>query len=136
MIRLAAGAASLVVVLAVALAVRGGAESDVSPPAAAPVSLLPSCPTKPIAEPYVVDISGFAYCPANLPVTAGAEVAWTNADFAPHTVTFDGPGGQVDSGSMAQGQRWATRFRQPGTYEYYCRLHPGMAGTIVVGARS
>jgi plastocyanin len=49
-------------------------------------------------------------------------------------VTYDGPDGPVDSGSMVQGQSWSTRFGQAGTYRYYCRFHPGMTGTIVVAS--
>jgi manganese oxidase len=138
MSRPAIAAASLLVLLAVggALSVRDETAPDVSSPAgAAPVSLMSSCRTPPIDEPYVVNISGFAYCPPNGRVTAGVEVVWTNLDLAPHSVTYDGPDGRVDSGSMSQGQRWATRFNVPGTYGYYCRFHPGMTGTIVVDAR-
>lgn len=96
------------------------------------VAVLGSCPPRTGGEPNVVNIAGFAYCPANLTATVGVEVVWTNADVAPHTVTYDGPDGPVDSGSMAQGQVWGTRFGLPGTYQYYCRFHPGMRGTIVV----
>ena len=128
----------LVLALAGALAACGGRASDGGPPAGAgtgPVKLTSSCPTDISTEPHVVvDIAGFAYCPPNLTVAAGVEVAWRNADLAPHTVTHDGPGGQVESGSMAQGQTWATRFGVPGTYQYYCRFHPGMTGTIVVSS--
>ena len=138
MSRTATAAASLVVLLAVggALSLRDERAPDVSTPAGpTPVSLLSNCRTTPVDEPYALDISGFAFCPPNGRVAAGVEVVWTNLDLAPHTVTYDGPGGRVDSGSMGQGQRWATRFDLPGTYEYYCRLHPGMTGTIVVDAR-
>lgn len=137
MSRLAAAAASLLGLLVVgaALSVRDEPAPDLGPPpAAAPVSLMSSCPTKDISEPSVVDISGFAYCPSSRTVTAGVEVVWINLDLAPHTVTYDGPDGRLDSGSMGQGQRWATRFDLPGTYQYYCRFHAGMTGTIVVDA--
>lgn len=135
MSRLASAGASLLVLLAVGgvIATRDEPAPDLSPAAGAtPVSLPSSCPAKPIADPSVVDISGFAYCPRTQRVTAGAEVVWTNLDLAPHTVTYDGPDGPVDSGSMGQGQRWATRFDRAGTYQYYCRFHPGMTGTVVV----
>ena len=127
---------AVVLALAGALVACGEGASDGSAPAGAvtgPVKLTSSCPADIITEPrVVVDISGFAYCPPSLTVAVGVEVAWTNADVAPHTVTYDGPDGRVDSGSMAQGQAWATRFSLPGTYQYFCRFHPGMTGTIVV----
>lgn len=121
-----------------ALVLRGGGPSDGDPLAGAatsavtPVDLKSSCPLTTTAEPVAVNIAGFAYCPANVTVAAGVEVVWTNADLAPHTVTYDGPEGLVDSGTMVQGQTWSTRFDQPGTYRYYCRFHPGMTGTIFV----
>ena len=133
-------AAALAVALASAgaLVLRGGRPSNGDPLAGAatapvtPVDLKWSCPVRTAAEPVGLEIAGFAYCPANVTVAAGAEVVWTNADLAPHTVTYDGPEGVVDSGSMAQGQAWSTRFGRPGTYRYYCRFHPGMTGTIYV----
>lgn len=136
--RRAAAATALTVAVATAgaLALGRGGASDGGPlaVAAAPVTSLglgPSCPPRSSAE-TVLDIAGFAYCPGTVTVGLGSEVVWTNTDFAPHTVTYDGPEGPVDSGSMAQGQAWSTRFSQPGAYRYYCRFHPGMTGTIVV----
>lgn len=126
---------ALVMVTAGALALRGGRASDGTPlagAATAPVSLMPSCQADSTAEPLLMDIAGFAYCPTTLTVPVGVEVAWTNGDLAPHTVTYDGPDGKVDSGSMVQGQSWSTIFDHPGTLQYYCRFHPGMTGTIVV----
>lgn len=111
---------------------------DVGEVAAAPVTsvaLSSSCPREDTAGPRL-DIAGFGFCPATRTVAIGTEVTWTNADLAAHTVTYDGPDGPVDSGSMAQGQSWSTRFVHAGTYQYYCRFHPGMAGTIVVGPAS
>lgn len=137
MSRLTTAAASLLGVLAVgaAFSVRDEPAPDLSPPAAAaPVTLTSSCPTNDISDASVVHIAGFAYCPSTQTVTAGVEVVWTNIDLAPHTVTYDGPDGRLDSGSMGQGQRWATRFDVPGTYQYHCRFHPGMTGSIVVDA--
>ena len=132
----AAAALAIVLVSAGAVVLRDGRASDQIPLAGAapvrPVELTSSCPIRTTAEPVVLDIAGFAYCPATVTVAAGTEVAWTNADLAPHTVTYDGPRGPVDSGSMVQGQTWSTRFVQPGAYRYYCRFHPGMTGTILV----
>ena len=76
-----------------------------------------------------IDIAGFAFCPVARTVAAGSEVVWVNDDLSPHTVTFDDA---VDSGTLTPGGSWSTRFTQPGVYAYYCRFHPGMAGTVVV----
>lgn len=123
-----------------ALAMRSGRGSDgrlrvaVVPAPVTSVALASACPTRNTGS-LGLDIAGFAYCPGDLTVAAGAGVGWTNADLAPHTVTYDGTDGPVDSGSMAQGQSWSTRLSQAGTYRYYCRFHPGMSGTIVVVSR-
>ncbi len=101
---------------------RGGRASDRRPAAAAPtplgtsVALSSSCPPSTSTDPLVLDIAGFAYCPATVTVALGDEVVWTNADLAPHTVTYDSPDGPVDSGSMVEGQAWSTRFGPAGTY--------------------
>jgi plastocyanin len=141
-VRWRTGAIAVALVVAVAsagaLVLRSGRTSiDGRRPGAATapstsVALASTCPAGGTAGPLGLDIAGFAYCPATHTVAVGAEVVWTNADLAPHTVTYDGPDGMVDSGSMAQGQSWSTRFEHAGTYRYYCRFHPGMSATIVV----
>lgn len=86
----------------------------------------------PPGEPARVAVAGFAFCPAVLTVAAGTEVVWSNADLSPHTVTFDGPDDPFDSGAFGPGASWSHRFDRPGVYQYDCRLHPGMSGTVVV----
>ena len=49
-----------------------------------------------------VSISNFAFDPADLSVTAGTEVTWTNDDPTPHTVTAED--GSFDSGTLEPGQ--------------------------------
>lgn len=130
-------AGGAVVVGLVAATVGTGATSPSPPPPAAaggpPTSIIAAsaCPDQKPDAPARVDIAGFAFCPAPLTVPAGAEVVWANADLSPHTATFEGDG-SVDSGLIAHGQTWSRRFDQPGLYRYYCSLHPGMSGTIVV----
>jgi plastocyanin len=40
--------------------------------------------------------------------------------------------GQFDSGIIQTGQTFRYTFNDPGTFEYYCTLHPSMVGKIVV----
>ncbi|MPZ68145.1 MAG: hypothetical protein GEU71_01265 [Actinobacteria bacterium] len=81
----------------------------------------------------LVDISRCGYSPAILYVEPGTEVSWTNLDPMPHTVTGMGMslGGltEFDAGEETK----AYRFEDEGVYPYYCFLHPGMAGAVVVG---
>ena len=64
-------------------------------------------------------------------VTPGATVTVTNTDGAPHTVTADE--GEFDTGQIPAGE--STTFvapTEPGTYEFFCGVHPSMTGSLVV----
>ena len=80
-----------------------------------------------------VMIKNFAFSPAMLTVKTGSTVTWTNQDTAPHQVASD-PGTPVafSSDSLANGASYQFTFTQPGTYTYYCTIHPTMKGTIIV----
>lgn len=77
-----------------------------------------------------VEITGFAFSPAETTIRAGQAVTWTNEDPAEHTVTQQGGG--FTSQTLGQGARFRMVFDRPGTYRYVCALHPEMKGTIVV----
>src|SRR5512140_3688253 len=84
-------------------------------------------PTNPAALSGLVDvtISGFAFNPAVITVTAGSTVRWTNADvFVTHTVTSDiGSLDPWDSGQLGHGGVFTKTFATPGTYSYHCAIH-------------
>lgn len=81
-----------------------------------------------------VAMSGYAFGPATLTVDAGDTVTWTNHDTAPHDVkTTSGPVA-LHSPMLAKGSTWTYRFSVPGTYRYYCTVHPDMLATLVVKA--
>jgi len=84
----------------------------------------------PVAGATQTNIQNFAYQPANISVTAGTTVTWTNQDSAPHTVTFRN--GMKDSGMLRQGQSFSYTFATAGTYAYYCSYHANMVGTVIV----
>jgi plastocyanin len=77
-----------------------------------------------------IAIQDFAFQPASVTVPAGTAVTWTNRDAAPHTVTLRD--GTADSGELSGGQTFRHTFATPGSFEYYCRIHPHMTGVIVV----
>ena len=77
-----------------------------------------------------VDIVNRAYRPPNLTVAAGTRVSWTNIDDRPHTVTARDR--SFDSGIFDTGGAWARTFSTPGTFDYFCTLHPDMVATVVV----
>ncbi len=112
---------------------------------AAPATPTPLAPTStpvlavsptPSGGPPRVLIKNFAFHPAELEVTVGATVEWINQEEAvPHTVTSGSPGyptGVFDSGRLSPGDSFRFTFKQPGTYEYFCNIHPRMRGRIIV----
>lgn len=77
-----------------------------------------------------VNIEGFAFSPANITITPGDKVTFTNSDGAPHTATADN--GSFDTGRLNRGQSASLTFSTAGTYTYFCAIHPNMKGTITV----
>jgi len=124
---------------AISLALAAGAAPAASPIPAAPTraasTAAPLSAPIPDAQRAQVAIRNFAFQPAELEVEVGTTVEWVNEDPVPHTVTSGTPGsptGVFDSGALNQGDSFSFTFRQPGTYEYFCRLHPSMRGRILV----
>jgi plastocyanin len=77
-----------------------------------------------------VDVLNTAFVPNHLTVRPGTEIVWKFGGDDAHTVTeYDGG---FDSGVLAPGAEYTLTFDEPGEYEYYCELHHGMYGTIVV----
>ncbi len=81
-----------------------------------------------------VAISGFAFGPGAVKVTAGQSVTWTNADDTPHQISLVGANGKR-SEVMLKGQTATLQFDEAGNIAYICGLHPGMKGTIEVAAK-
>ncbi len=79
-----------------------------------------------------VAIAGFSFRPTTLNVTPGTVVQWTNQDSAPHTATAKNE--TFDTGRLDQGKSAEVKFDQPGTVEYFCKVHPSMEGRIAVTA--
>jgi plastocyanin len=76
------------------------------------------------------------YSPDKVTLVIGVNntVTWTNDDTAAHTVTTSSAptGGSFNSGNMNQGATYTCTFTTPGTYQYYCKYHSWMTGTILV----
>ncbi|MFQ5794639.1 MAG: lamin tail domain-containing protein [Candidatus Bipolaricaulia bacterium] len=84
-------------------------------------------PNEPTVE---VDIRNFAFQPANIRVKVGTMVTWVQRDNVPHTVTSRT--GLFDSGNLLLGQSFTFTFEKPGSYNYYCKIHPSMEGKVIV----
>lgn len=84
------------------------------------------------ADADTVHIEHFTFSPATLTVRTGTRVTWTNRDDEPHTVTSSGNPRAFASGALDTDGTFAFTFDKPGTYPYYCAIHPHMTGVIVV----
>lgn len=113
-------------------------------PAAFAQSAMPSMPgmdhmampasqaATPVAGPNQVVINNFAFGPATLTVKRGTTVTWINKDGDAHTVTAVGAKPPFASNPLDTGDSFSFTFNQPGTYAYFCKIHPTMKGVVVV----
>ena len=79
-----------------------------------------------------VTIDNFTFAPAQITVAHGTKVTWSNRDDIPHTVTDAGQPRAFKSAALDTGDKFSFVFASPGTYHYFCSLHPHMQGTVVV----
>jgi plastocyanin len=77
-----------------------------------------------------VKIDNFSFGPATLTVTVGTTVTWTNRDDIPHTVVSDDK--VFKSKVLDTDDKFSFTFSRPGTYPYFCSIHPKMTGKVVV----
>jgi len=82
--------------------------------------------------PMAVAIDNFTFNPQKLTVKAGTTVTWTNKDDIPHAVAAVNK--QFRSKTLDTDDAYSFTFTTPGSYDYFCSLHPHMTGTIVVEA--
>jgi plastocyanin len=87
-------------------------------------------PAAPPAAGAEVKIDNFSFTPATLTVAVGTQVTWTNRDDIPHTIVSDDK--TFKSNALDTDEKFTYTFAKPGTYSYFCSIHPKMKGTIVV----
>ena len=78
-----------------------------------------------------VEIVDFAYDPDPVTIEEGGKVTWINRDSAPHTASAEDEQ-TFDTGTLDEGKLKSETFKEPGTYPYYCEIHPEMHGTVKV----
>ena len=77
-------------------------------------------------------IDQFTFTPQRFTVKAGTTVIWINDDDIPHTVASSSK--LFKSKALDTKDRFSFTFTTPGTYEYFCSVHPHMTGAVVVEA--
>jgi plastocyanin len=78
-----------------------------------------------------ITIKDFAFEPATLTISAGSKVVWTNRDEEPHLIV-SADGQFHKSQALDTDDSYAAVFAKPGTYTYFCSIHPHMVGKIIV----
>jgi plastocyanin len=77
-----------------------------------------------------VKIDNFSFAPTSLTVRVGTQITWTNRDDIPHTVVEDDK--IFRSKVLDTDEKFTFTPRKPGTYKYYCSIHPKMTAEVVV----
>ena len=79
-----------------------------------------------------IKIDNFTFNPQQIAVPVGTTVTWINHDDIPHTATSKT--GLFRSKALDTDDKFSFTFTTPGSYAYFCALHPHMTGSIVVEA--
>jgi plastocyanin len=125
-----------VVVCAVVVAVAGWAAGNgthlfAAAAGTASVNGLAGVPVSaPANGPVEVKIDNFNFMPGDLTVAAGTTVTWVNHDDVPHTVRSTD--GAIKSKALDTDDKFSMTFDKPGTYEYFCSIHPKMTAKVIV----
>jgi plastocyanin len=83
--------------------------------------------------PVTVHIANFVFDKAAIEVVPGQTVIWVNDDDAPHTVVSDDHK-TFHSKILDTGESFSFTFTGPGSFTYFCSVHPHMTGKVVVKA--
>jgi plastocyanin len=77
-----------------------------------------------------VKIDNFSFGPQSITVSPGTKVTWKNRDDIPHTVVSTE--GVFKSRVLDTDETFSFTFDKPGTFPYFCSVHPKMTGQVVV----
>jgi plastocyanin len=77
-----------------------------------------------------IRIDNFNFSPEVITVPVNSKVTWINKDDVPHVIAEDN--GMFKSKALDTDDSYSVSFTKPGTYEYFCAVHPKMVGKVVV----
>jgi len=80
-----------------------------------------------------IKIDNFSFTPKQISIGVGTTVTWTNQDDVPHNVVSTER--KFASPVLDTDQAFSFTFKEPGSYPYYCKIHPMMTGSIQVVRR-
>jgi plastocyanin len=100
------------------------------PAAAAPPATAPATQPSTAAAGPTVSIDNFTFSPQVLTVSPGTTVTWVNHDDVPHTATSTTK--VFRSKALDTDDRFSFTFTAPGSFSYFCAVHPHMTGTVIV----
>jgi len=87
--------------------------------------------TRPVeASSAEIKIDNFTFSPRTLVVRKGTRITWTNRDDIPHTIVENSR--LFRSNVLDTGENFTFTPTQPGTYKYYCSIHPRMTAELMV----
>jgi predicted secreted protein with PEFG-CTERM motif len=116
----------LSVVSMVAIAPQAFADHHMQTVTNAPGSSVPGCE----------ETADGCFIPSTVTIPMGGTVTWENGDTAAHTATggsaTEGPSGVFDSSLIMAGSSFSHTFDAAGSFDYFCMVHPWMAGTVIV----
>jgi plastocyanin len=78
-----------------------------------------------------VKIDNFSFGPQTITVAAGTQITWVNHDDIPHTVVSDDKT-TFKSHALDTDDKFTFTFSKPGTYNYFCSIHPKMTAKVIV----
>jgi len=102
-------------------------------PAAAPGESMGRTAPAVVGDALAIRIHNFSFAPPEVDLPRGGKVTWINLDDVPHLIASADqrfrPSPALDTGG-----HYTLSFDRPGTYRYFCTLHPKMTGRITVAA--
>ena len=99
----------------------------VAPATAVDAAIAAATSTAPSVQ---VKVDNFTFAPETITVAANSTVTWVNSDDVPHVIASTD--GLFRSKALDTDDKYSFTFNQPGTYAYFCAVHPKMVGKIVV----
>jgi plastocyanin len=127
---------------ATATAPATAAPASEAPAASAPASEAPAasesaatgetaCAPSTEAGTVTASMANIAFDPAAITAKVGDVIAWTNNDSTTHTATVTSDP-TCTTADLNNGETGAIVFNVAGSYEFFCKFHSNMTGTIEV----